>query len=468
MKKIITSILAAAMLLAVCLGSFTGCTQQQNQAIDFVIPEGGFDTETPVTITFYHSMGAALQGILDEAIAAFTEKYPNITVEHSSYGDYNGVRDQIKNEIAVGNPPNIAYCYPDHVAFYNISGAVQSLDVFMDSEFAFTAEEIANFGANYFEDGSSYADGKLYSLSMSKSTEVLYYNKTFFEANGLTVPTTWDEMEAVCAQIREIDKTSIPLGYDSEANWFITMCEQSNSPYTSASGENFLFDNDTNKAFVKRFRTWYENKWVTTQELNGGAYTSAMFTGKSSSGDTVSTRCYMCIGSTGGATYQQPTVTNGVPEFEVGIVPIPQIDKENPKVIAQGPSLCVFKNADPQEVIASWLFAKFLTTDVEFQARVSMNNGYAPVTQAVMQNETYAQYLEKADTLNITAYAVKVALAQSDALYESPAFNGSSVARDQVALLMQKCLAGETNDLDAFINKAFADAVAECKYQSGQ
>ena len=61
MKKIITSILAAAMLLAVCLGSFTGCVQQQNPAIDFVIPEGGFDTETPVTITFYHSMGAALQ-----------------------------------------------------------------------------------------------------------------------------------------------------------------------------------------------------------------------------------------------------------------------------------------------------------------------------------------------------------------------------------------------------------------------
>ena len=471
MKKIITSILAAAMLLAVCLGSFTGCVQQQNPAIDFVIPEGGFDTETPVTITFYHSMGAALQGILDDAIAAFKEKYPNITVEHSSYGDYNGVRDQIKNEIAVGNPPNIAYCYPDHVAFYNISGAVQPLDVFMDSEYAFTEQEIADFGANYFEDGSAYADGKLYSLSMSKSTEVLYYNKTFFEANadkGLKVPTTWDEMEEACRIIREIDKTSIPLGYDSEANWFITMCEQSDSDYTSASGENFLFDNDTNKAFVKRFRTWYENKWVTTQELNGGAYTSAMFTGKSSSGDTVSTRCYMCIGSTGGATYQQPTVTNGVAEFEVGIVPIPQLDKENPKVIAQGPSLCIFKNANPQEVIASWLFAKFLTTDVEFQARVSMNNGYAPVTQAVMKNETYAAYLEKADTLNITAYAVKVALEQSDALYESPAFNGSSVARDQVALLMQKCLAGETNDVDAFIAQAFKDAVAECKYQSGQ
>ena len=366
MKKIISSILAAALLLAVCLGSFAGCTPK-TPAIEFVMPEGGFDTENPVTITFYHSMGAALQSILNDAIAAFNELYPNITVDPSSYGDYNGVRDQVKNDIAVGNPPNLAYCYPDHVAFYNISGAVQPLDVFMNSEYAFTEQEITDFGANYFEDGRAYADGKLYSLSMQKSTEVLYYNKTFFQKHKLKVPTTWDEMEAVCAQIREIEKTSIPLGYDSEANWFITMCEQSGSEYTSASGENFRFDNDTNKAFVKRFRTWFENKWVTTQELNGGAYTSAMFTGKGSKGETISTRCYMCIGSTGGATYQQPTVTNGVPEFEVGIAPIPQLNPEAPKVIAQGPSLCIFKNADPQEVIASWLFAKFLTTNIEFQ-----------------------------------------------------------------------------------------------------
>ena len=50
----------------------------------------------------------------------------------------------------------------------------------------------------------------------------------------------------------------------------------------------------------------------------------------------------MCIGSTGGATYQQPKQTNGVYEFEVGIAPIPQVDPAKPKVISQGPSVCIF------------------------------------------------------------------------------------------------------------------------------
>ena len=66
------------------------------------------------------------------------------------------------------------------------------------------------------------------------------------------------------------------------------------------------------------------------------------------------------------------------------------------------------------------------------------------------------------------AYAVKVALDQANAYYSSPAFNGSSVARDQVGLLIQKCFTAETSDVDTMIKKAFAEAVAECKYQSGQ
>ena len=474
MKRIIALILMIATVFTFAFAA-TGCDflgKKNNSAADFVMPEGGYDGSA-VTIKFYHQMGAQLKLILDSAIADFNKIYPNITVEHESLGDYNGVRDQIKTEISVGNQPNIAYCYPDHVALYNVAGAVQTLDVFIeDPNVGFTQAQLEDFIQGYYNEGKSFGDGKMYTLPISKSTEVLYYNKTFFEANNLQVPTTWDEMEAVCKAIKAIEPSCIPLGYDSESNWFITMCEQYKSPYTSATGENFLFNNQTNIDFVTRFRGWYQNKWVTTEELSGG-YTSALFTGESSStteGSEASkgTRCYMCIGSTGGATYQQPNQTNGVFEFEVGIAPIPQVNPAAPKVISQGPSICIFKKDNPQEVLATWLFAKFLTTDVNFQAKVSMNNGYAPVIKSVQQNPVYAEFLAEASTENIQAYAVKVALEQEAAYYASPAFNGSSVARDQVGLLLQKCFTLPADGAEAAIKKAFADAVAECKYQAGQ
>ena len=439
----------------------------------FVMPEGGYDGSA-VTIRFYHNMGTRLQSVLNTAISDFNKIYPNIKIEHKSLGDYNGIRDKIKTEIAVGNQPHLALCYSDHVALYNKAGAVQTLDVFIsDENVGFTQAELDDFVEAFYNEGRMLGDGMMYSLPVSKSTEVLYYNKTFFEEHNLEVPTTWDEMEEVCRRIKEIDPDSIPLGYDSEANWFITMCEQYGSPYTSATGQKYLFNNQTNIDFVTRFRTWYQNKWVTTEELSGG-YTSSLFTGDgstSSEGSEASrgTRCYMSIGSTGGAAYMQPNQTNGQFEFEVGITSIPQVNPAEPKVISQGPSICMFEQDNPQEMVAAWLFAKFLTTDHAFQGGYSMANGYAPVIKSVVDNPTYAQFLAQADengTANITAYAVKVAIEQQNAYFASPAFDGSSVARDQVGLLIQKVFTLPAEGLTEAIQKAFEDAVDECEYQA--
>ena len=372
-------------------------------------------------------------------------------------GGYDDVRDQISTEITVGAQPNIAYCYQDHVAMYNLAMAVQPLNELIDHpEIGLTAEQKADFVPGYYAEGSMFGDGMMYTLPMSKSTEVLYYNKTFFDQNGLTVPTTWDELEEVCAKIKAIDPASIPLGYDSEANWFITMCEQLKSPYTSATEPNFLFDNDTNKAFIKRFNDWYNKGYLTTQTLYG-AYTSGLFTSETG------TKSYMSIGSSAGATYQRPKAVNGAYPFEVGIATIPQADVNNKKVISQGPSLCIFKKSNPQEVIASWLFVKFLTTTVEFQAEFSMASGYVPVLKSVAEHPVYADFLASADGGDfISALSAKVCLEQADAYYTSPAFNGSSEARDQVGNIITKALPAK--DIDAVIDDIFQDAIDECEY----
>ncbi len=471
MKRILSTILLVAILTLTLLGSLTSCGGGGGgggAAPDFVMPAGGFDTSKEVTITFYHSMGAGLRDILDDAIEDFGKIYPNIKIEHQSFGDYDGVRDQIKQEVLVGDQPNLAYCYPDHVALYNDANAVQTLDIFMtDAVYGYTEEQKKDFVAGWLAEGAAFGDGKMYSLPLSKSTEVLYYNKTYFEKHNLSVPTTWDEMETVCRQIKALEGDAcIPLGYDSESNWFITMCEQYESDYTSATGDkNFIFDNETNRAFVERFRGWYQEKLVTTKALNSNAYTSNLFTGSSTGG----TRSYMCIGSTGGTVYQQPKMVDGKYEFEVGVAQIPQINPAKPKVISQGPSVCLFKKADPQEVLASWLFAKFLTTDINFQAAVSMNNGYCPVIKSVIENTEYKAWLDTAGTSNLQAYGVKAALEHADSYYASPAFLGSSIARDQVGLLLTKCLSeANASDIKAFIKSAFEDAVEECEYQAGQ
>ena len=471
-KRVVSFVLLLVMALSLVALPACGGNSGNDAAAksNFIVPEGGYDGSA-VTIKFYHTMGSKLTAVLDVYIAEFNKLYPNITIEYTTVGNYDDVRDQISTEITVGNQPNIAYCYPDHVALYNLAGAVATLDDLIANQstvthadgtteiLGLTEAQIADFIPGYYNEGKQFGDGLMYTLPMSKSTEVLYYNKTFFEENNLTVPTTWEEMEQVCAAIKAIDPASIPLGYDSENNWFITMCEQYNSPYTSATGDHCLFNNETNRNFIKEFREWYQKGYLTTQTLYG-AYTSGLFT------TLEGTRSYMSIGSSAGATYQRPAAdADGNYPFEVGITTIPQVSADNAKVISQGPNLCIFQKDNPQEVIASWLFVKFLTTNVEFQAEFGMTSGYVPVLKSVSENEIYANFIAKADGGDyVAALSAKVCLEQADAYYTSPAFNGSSTARTQVGALLSKCLAADATDVDAMIAEAFQDAVDECNY----
>ena len=466
MKRIFSLLLMVAMVLS--LFTFVACqneTPDNTTAAPTTQPSGGSTSSTSgttppnpgtpnpgtytgvydgsaVTITFWHTMGQENKQLLDSAIARFNEKYPNIKVEHLSYGDYDEVFTQIRTKLTAGKQPNMAFCYPDHVATYNKSYSVITLDNLINNEnviegteemMGFTQAQIDDFIEGYYNEGKEYGDGLMYSLPFQKSTEVLYYNKTIFDQLGLRAPETWDDVEIAAKLLKSKYPQSTPLGYDSEENFFITLAAQYGSDYTSATGNHYIFINDENKQFVSKFAEWYQKGWMTTSALMGGSYTSDGF---KKANDEVG-KIFMSIGSSAGARYQRPDLVNGEYPFEVGIVSIPQVDPKNPKVISQGPSICIFEDENEQEVYASWLFLKFLTTDQQFQAQYSMSSGYVPVIKSVGELPQYKAHLEKTGNDFITSVVAKVALEQEEAYFTSPAFAGSADARTQVGLLVQ-------------------------------
>ena len=469
LKKIIAIVLTVVMALG--MFALTGCgSNNANNA--FVVPSEGFNPDETVDITFTHTMGAKLQEVLNTYIEEFNKIYPNINITHQSAGGWSDINGQINTEIAGGTQPNIAYCYPDHVAMYNIAKSVVVLDNLIASDIAIegkdeiiglTDEQKADFIESYYNEGLVYGDNQMYTMPLNKSTEVLYYNKTFFDENGLTVPTTWDEMWEVCKKIKEIDPECYPLGYDAEDNWFITLCEQMDTDFTSTeNGGQYLFNNAENKAFVKELRENYKKGYFTTQELYG-SYTSNLFV------EQTDTNCYMCVGSSGGASYQMSNndTADGTYAFEVGVASIPQYSADNRKVISQGPSLCILKGKDTtdQQVLASWLFVKFLCTNIDFQAEFSMTSGYMPVIKSVTENANYKAWLDKGNGYEyLVAKCVQVGIDGRDDYFVSPAFNGSSKAREQAGALLLKCLSTDTEDVDKLIDDAFQEALDECEY----
>ena len=94
-------------------------------------------------------------------------------------------------------------------------------------------------------------------------------------------------------------------------------------------------------------------------------------------------QCVFAIDSTAGSTWMgsdaplMDIAEENITRFETAVMPIPQYDPENPQMISQGPSLCIFNKEDPQEVLASWLFAQFLLTN-DVQTAYSETEGYVP------------------------------------------------------------------------------------------
>lgn len=458
MKKIVCSLLIVALLVSCCCMLFVACNKTS--------------TDYSHTIVFYSSQGDKLQQATQVAINNFEAKYPGWKVEHVQVGGYDDVKEKVISDFQGKQQPDLAYCYADHVAQYLQTSKVIDLNTLINStatvkgandvEYAvgYTAEEIADFNKGYYNEGlaSNFGDydkygykaDSLLTLPFVKSTELLYYNKTALDALGLSVATTWDELWAQCAVLKAEYPTATPLGYDSESNWFISMCQQNGWGYTSASAPHYLFNNDNTKAWLQTLNDYYNKQYITTQN-EYGSYTSGLFT-KGTDGGVI-----YCVGSSGGASYQDP---NGA--FDWGIAPVPgSVRADGSKdysAISQGPSLVMFEpgygveNADEKKMM-TFLFVKELL-DPTFQASFAITSGYNPVRASVYEIDAYAEHMSGKD---ITATAAKVAASMSDRFFTSPAFVGSSTARTQVGNVILYTLKGSKTP-----EKALQDAIANC------
>lgn len=459
MKKILCILLVVAVVITCCSLMLTACNETS--------------TDYTHTIVFYSSQGQDLQSKTKIAIASFEAKFPGWKVQHVvPGGGYDGLKEKVISDFQGKQQPDLAYCYADHVAQYLQTSKVVDMNTLINSTekvkgandveypIGYTKEELADFNQGYYKEGfaSNYGDYAKYgydkdamlTLPFVKSTELMYYNKTALDALGLKPATTWDELWTQASYLKTKYPTATPLGYDSEANWFITMCEQNGWGYTSASAPHYLFNNDNTKAWLTKLNEYYEKNYITTQN-EYGAYTSALFT-KGTDGGAI-----YCIGSSGGASHQNPGSA-----FKWGIAPIPgskQADGSvNYAAISQGPSLVMFEagngveNIDEKKVM-TFLFLKELL-DPTFQAGFAMDSGYNPSRNSVYDLDAYVEHMNGD---SIKAAASKVAASMADRFFTSPAFVGSSTARTQVGNVVLYSLIGSKSP-----EKALADAIANC------
>ncbi|MDE5596710.1 MAG: ABC transporter substrate-binding protein, partial [Lachnospiraceae bacterium] len=130
-----------------------------------------------------------------------------------------------------------------------------------------------------------------------------------------------------------------------------------------------------------------------------------------------------------------------VVEFETVVMPVPQFDTVHMQMISQGPSVCIFNKDDPQEVLASWLFAQYLLTN-EVQIAYAETEGYIPVTAKAQESPEYQDYLSRCGEDNNKYYDIKIQASQLllnniGNTFVTPVFNGSASLRDAAGQMIE-------------------------------
>ena len=475
MKKCVSVLLLLVMLLSIaaCHGS-----KEQKR---FAIPEE-FDTARNFEISFWakNDTNMTQVEIYKNAIAAFEERYPNIKVNLRLYTDYGKIYNDVITNIATDTTPNVCITYPDHIATY-LTGAdtvVPLDDLFTDEKYGLGGSEV-RFDSPALEEvipqflNECAFNGHYYAIPYMRSTEACYVNKTYVEKLGFTLPEqlTWDFVWEVSSAATEQDsdgnyllngqKVLIPFIYKSTDNMMIQMLAQRGAGYSTEEGEILLFNDATEEILS-----------AVAEHADTGAFNTFKLAGYPANFLNAG-QCIFAIDSTAGATWmgsEAPLVDIAVEklvQFETAVMAVPQFDTENPRMISQGPSMCVFNKTDPQEVLASWLFAQFMLTN-EVQIAYSQTEGYAPVTTKAQNSAEYQDYLSRSGEDNELYYDVKLQATQllldnTDNTFVTPVFNGSASLRNAAGQLIENVnkavRRGQTFD-ETYVNELYDEVSA--------
>ncbi len=447
--------LYSILLLLACILSFSGCHGSKTENT-FVMPEE-FDTSKNYEITFWakNDTNMTQVDIYKKAIADFEQLYPNITVNLKLYTDYGRIYNDVITNIATNTTPNVCITYPDHIATY-LTGADTVIpldDLFTNEHFGLGSTELLYDSPSIDEIIPQFLSecelgGRYYAIPFMRSTEACYINKTYVEALGYTLPEVltwdfiWEVSEAAMAQDEDGNylvngqKTMIPFIYKSTDNMMIQMLKQQGAGYSTDIGQIEIF-NDTTESLL--------------YEIADHAKTGAFSTFKISSYPANllnAGQCIFAIDSTAGATWMGSNAplldisAEKLVEFETAVMTIPQFDTENPKMISQGPSICVFNKEDSQEVLASWIFAQYLLTN-SVQIAYSQTEGYVPVTSKAQNSDEYQDYLNRIGEDNDLHYEIKIQAAQLlmdnvENTFVTPVFNGSASLRNAAGQMIEE------------------------------
>lgn len=221
-RKILGGLAAAALMLAAC-GSDDDGGATTEPTPDEGSPEGGAETTSPsdsggegATLRLWLNGGDTPDELVEFAIASFNEIHPDVEVVFERQ-QWTGIVERLTTALSSSDSPDVVELGNTQAQAFQAAGALVDLT---DSKEALGGEDLLQ---SLVEAGTY--DGRFYAVPYYAGARVVIYRKDLFEASGLEVPTTIDELFEVAATLME-DNADVPNFsgmYLPGKNWFAAL-----------------------------------------------------------------------------------------------------------------------------------------------------------------------------------------------------------------------------------------------------
>lgn len=202
-----------AFVAALLLGLLAGCAAPTVAPAAPAGEEGAAPAapaEGVTTLDFWMVSDATVEPYFRSIVAEFNAAHPDVEIVFAPYAN-EAYKTALQVAIASDDPPDIFFNWAGEDAGRLVrEGHVADMTALAES--AGWREHVSPAGLDAFT-----FDGKLYAAPYSLEAKYWYYNLDLFEREGLSVPSTFDELLALCTTLQERGIT--PAAFGNQERW---------------------------------------------------------------------------------------------------------------------------------------------------------------------------------------------------------------------------------------------------------
>ena len=385
MKRFMSFLLTAVMILSLCAcsgstgGSGGSSTPAPAPADPGSAPEapaaGTYDVTEPITITWWHALEDQYSGDVKEIVDAFNASQDLITVEAQYIGSYKDINEALVSAHAAGSGlPALCVANTDYVAQYGAGGVYEDLGPYIQA----TGYDVDDFSKGLIL--SSQYEGKQVAMPFLHSTQVIYYNKTMADANGIKVPEKIEDFQAFLeagAKACGGYGTMVP-GWDQ---WYFETLYLNEGVNIITPDNTCDLNSEAALKVTNQLKSWYDAgliAWPFGPDASAGM------------------RQNFYDGKTFSVMHTSSLYNNYVDKcsFEVGMAWYPASSTGSKKSEVGGCVLGIPAKNDQKTKNAAWVFLQYLVGK-EVNMKWATITGYMPTRNSVLTTQEGVDFLKE-------------------------------------------------------------------------